>query len=132
MSEKPPIHPLRDALVKLVALFLIVYGLATLTEAFSGGHGFLPTTYTVVKGLWRIGVGIGLLHYQGWAFVLFSLLLLVRWFIAFTTMVVRFDAGGFAAGASTLGWVVAITILIAIFSRWSMERHFRPDSGAQH
>lgn len=132
MSEKPPIHPFREALVKLVAYALIVYGLATLAEAFSGDHGFLHATYTVVKGLWRLGIGIGLLRFQGWAFVLFSLLLIVRWFVAFTAMVVRFDAGGFSAGAPMLGWVVAITLLIAIFSRWSMERHFRPEAGAQH
>ena len=131
VSEQPKIHPFREALVKLVAAALILYGLATLAEAFSGDHGALHASYTVVKALWRIGIGIGLLRFQGWAFVLFSLLLIVRWFVAFTSMVVRFDAGGFSAGAPLLGWVVAITLLIAVFSRWSMERHFRPDTGAR-
>jgi len=132
VREKPGIHPFRDAIVKLVAVALILFGLSTMMDAFSGGHGFWGATGLVLLSLLRLGIGVGLLRYQGWAFLLFSLLLIVRWFVTFTGMVVSFDGGGFGAGESKLVWVLVITVLIAIFSRWSMERHFRPDSGVGH
>jgi len=132
VRETPGIHPFRDAIVKLVAVVLILFGLSMMLDAFSGGHGFWGATGMVLLALLRLWIGVGLLRYRGWAFLLFSLLLIVRWFVMFTGMVVSFDGGGFSAGEPKLVWVLVITALIAIFSRWSMERHFRPDAGVGH
>ena len=64
--------------------------------------------------------------WKGAAFMIFSILLLVRWLIAFVATIVAFEAGGSEAGMPQLITLLVIMAMIAYFGRWSMERRFRP------
>jgi len=134
VREKPGIHPLRNLVVKLVAVFAVWTGIVKLATLFDLKGWFLlfPGIVAVVAGLFYVVVGVGLWRYRGWAFLILSVMLLWQWFYSFVKMVVKFDSGGWPAGRPFLVAVLLTTLLIAIFGRWSMERHFRPDAGVGH
>lgn len=125
-EQTPDPSPIQDALVKITGVVVAIDGLVNLFHAFGGEAGWIAARWFAIIGLLQIAAGVGLLFWKGWAFMTFSILLLVRWLVTFITMIVAFESGGAEAGRPQLILLLVIMALIACFGRWSMERRFRP------
>jgi hypothetical protein len=119
--------PIQNGLVKITGLVVAIDGLLNLIEAFNTELGWIAMLWFGAIGLLQIPAGLGLMAWKGAAFVVFSILLLVRWLVAFVATIVAFEAGGREAGMPQLITLLVIMAMIAYFGRWSMERRFRPN-----
>lgn len=127
VSERSPdISPLTDACVKVAGAAVAINGLVCLVGAFGGDHHWIATLWFLGLGLFQIPAGIGLMFWKSWAFLVFSMILLVRFLVTFITMLVAFQRGGGEAGWPQAILLGVIIVLIGSFGRWSMERRFRP------
>ena len=118
--------PIQNGIVKLTGLVVAIDGLLNLIHAFQTELGWIAMLWFLVIGLLQIPAGLGLMAWKGAAFMIFSVLLLVRWLVAFVATIVAFEAGGSEAGMPQLITLLVIIAMIAYFGRWSMERRFRP------
>ena len=124
-EQTPDPSPIQDAIVKITSVVVAIDGLINLVHAFSGEPGWIAARWFAIIGLLQIAAGIGLMFWRGWAFMTFSILLLVRWLVTFISTIVAFESGGSEAGKPQLITLLVIMAMIAYFGRWSMERRFR-------
>jgi hypothetical protein len=114
-----------NLLLDLIAVVLGLGGLFVVAEAFGEESGFGIFRQLLI-GILVLAVARGFKQRKGWAFLVFSIALLVGWLVELTRAIVAFEEGGMAAAkAATLSWLL-VTLLIGYLGRWSMERRFRP------
>lgn len=112
-----------DLVVKLVASALLLAGLLTFLAAFDAS-GMLGVLGRMVAGLFLGWTGAGLWRYRGWAYLVWSVMLLAGFFITEVEMILAVDRGeGWLAAAAPF---VLDVVLIGYFGRWAVERRFRP------
>ena len=116
-----------NLLLDLIAAVLGLGGLFVVAEAlFLDEETGFGVFRQLLVGILILAVARGFKQRKGWAFLAFSISLLVGWLVELTRAIVAFEEGGMAAAkAATLSWLL-VTLLIAYLGRWSMERRFRP------
>ena len=125
-GERPEVPLLHDLIIKVVGVLCAIGGLVRLYDVFAGDDLLLMRVIWFCVSLLLIGSGIGLVRYRGWAYLVFSALLLLSWIPVFMMMIIGFSTGDTGAGSAMAVQLVLIMAAIAYFGRWSMERRFRP------
>ena len=122
---------LHNAVLKLLAILLGLWGLVQLIEGLDRGGAFSKIG-AVIWGILVIVTAVGFFRMRGWAFLLVSVGLLASFFITLIHLILAMDRGEGAKGKAF--WFVLTIALIGYLGRWGMERRFRPhlESAAHH
>lgn len=114
---------LHNAILKILAVLLGLYGLVRLIEGLdrSGAFGKIGA---VLWGILVIVTAVGFFRMRGWAFLAVSVGLLGSFFATLVGFIIAVDRG--EGAKSHAFWFVVTIVLIGYLGRWSMERRFRP------
>jgi hypothetical protein len=120
---------IHNAILKLLALLLGLWGLVCLIEGLDRGGAF-GKIWAVAVGLFVIWTAVGFWRRRGWAFLVVSVGLLLSFLSGVVTLIIAVDRG---EGVRARAVALALTIvLIGYLGRWSIERRFRPHLDARH
>jgi len=120
---------IHNAILKLLAMLLGIFGLIHLAEGLDAGGAFAKI-WAIVSGLFVIWTAVGFWRRRGWAFLVVSVGLLASFLIGVVRFLIAIDRG---EGVGTKALILVTTVvLIGYLGRWSMERRFRPHLDASH
>ena len=108
-----------DVVTKLTAVALCAVAFFVFVAVFDAA-GLFGVIWCIGLSVFLACTGVGLWRYRGWAFLAWSVMLLLGFF---WTLV---DIDGEGAWLVSAGIFVLTVALIGYFGRWAVEKRFRP------